>query len=65
MLAAAAALLAAAASGDVERVSALCDEEETGDGGPISDMLESESSTILSAPGLSGPDADAGDSRPL
>ena len=60
--AAAAAEAAATASGDVERVSALWEDEETGDGGPISEILESES-TIDSPPGLSGPDA--GDSRPL
>ena len=52
----------AVASGDVDRVSALWEEEETGDGGPIREMLESES--MDSAPGLSGPDP-PGDSRPL
>ena len=61
-LAAAADAAADAASGDVERVSALWEDEETGDGGPIREILESES--IDSAPGLNGPDP-PGDSRPL
>lgn len=42
---------------------ALCEDEDTGDGGPMSEMLESESR--LSAPGLRGPDVgDPGDARP-
>jgi hypothetical protein len=50
-------------SGEADRASPLCDDEETGDGGPISEMDESESR--LSAPGLSGPlVGEPGDARP-